>query len=242
MYNADGSVTLDKNSGTGNSYGAGLSTAHYNAGNPPANFNGVAFGGGGYFEAELLFTPVLTGTLPTWPAFWSLTAEQSALGTGAFSAQWPGQAAGYLHSVEVDFFEYDAFLTTKYGIAMHDDYGFNGSQSTVNPSTGSPVSVGAANFSQFHKFGYLWIPATASTNGTGQYFFDGVQVGNTITWSQNNDAGLSPPPSGTQIGSVLDNRHLMLIIGNSSVDPVAMQMVVKSVSVWQVSDANNLHQ
>ncbi len=208
---------------------------------PNAFQNGTAFGGGFYVEAVMRWTPVLSGSLPLgWPSFWSLNFEQNNA-TGIYSNQWPGQAGGYTHSLEWDFMEYNAGNTSHFGVAMHDDFGIPGSTTTVNPATGSPVSVGAADFSQFHKFGYLWVPATASTSGFAKFYFDDVQVGNTVTWALNTDTTTGPPVSGTQIASILDKRHPFLILGNSTQATTAIQMIVKEVNVWQATDANNYH-
>ena len=49
--NADGSVTI---AGGGDNYGAQLSTA--SVGSIPHSFTGIAFGGGGYFQAVMSFT------------------------------------------------------------------------------------------------------------------------------------------------------------------------------------------
>ncbi len=240
-YNADGSITVNNNLGTSTSLNAAIATAKPNAGVPNAFQNGTAFGGGFYVEAVMRWTPVLSGALANshWPAFWSLAFEQDNA-TGIYSNQWPGQAVGYHHNVEFDFMEYDAQITTKFGVAMHDDYGLTGGQATVNANTGIP-SIPGIDFSVFHKFGFLWVPATAISSGFAKFYVDDVQVANTVTWALNNDAGTTPPPSGTQIASILDKRHPFLILGNSSQDPQAIQFIVKSVNVWQATDANNYH-
>lgn len=239
-YNADGSITLNKNSGTGNVANAAIATSQPNLAIPNSFQNGTAFGGGAYFEAVMRWTPVISGAITHWPAFWSLPYEQDSA-TGIYSNQWPGQAAGYHHGVEFDFMEYDSGITTKFGVAMHDDYGLTGSPATVNANTGIP-SIPGIDFSVFHKFGFLWVPATSGSSGFAKFYVDDVQVANTVTWALNNDAGLGPPPAGTQIASILDKRHLLLILGNSTQDPQAIQFVIKSVNVWQASDSGNYHQ
>jgi hypothetical protein len=242
VYNEDGTVTLNNNSGAGSSYNAHLCTCKPNAGTPLAHFQGTAFGGGGYFECEMRFTPLRTG-LTKWPSFWSLCVEQAAGGDSGsiYNSHWDGQAAGYNHDIEPDFFEYGPFGPTQHGGAMHDYAGPIGSQSTTNANTGSPFTPPGIDYTAFNKFGYLWVPATATTNGYAKFFANDVQVGNTVTWSQNNDIGNTPPASGTQIGSILDRRHLMVIIGNSTTGVENTQMIVKSVNVWQATIANNYY-
>lgn len=238
-FNADGTITINNNLGTSTSVNAALATAKPNAGVPAAFQNGTAFGGGAYFEAVMRWTPVLSGVLPRWPSFWSLPFEQDNA-TGIYSNQWPGQAAGYHHGLEWDFMEYDAQVTNKFGVALHDDYGLTGSQLTVNGNSGVP-NVGTANFAEFHKFGFLWIPATSVSSGSAKFYFDDVQVGLTVTWALNTDSSTPPPPSGTQICSILDKRHQFLILGNTTQGTTAIQMIVQSVNVWQASTANNIY-
>src|SRR5882672_775314 len=119
--NPDGSVTL-----AGDTTGPGGELISATPANNPAKFVGTAFGGGAYIDAEFKFDPddVARANSKGWPAFWSLALESSVL-KGA--AQWPGQAPGYMHNVEVDFFEY-LYLPYKvprniYGASMHDWYG-----------------------------------------------------------------------------------------------------------------------
>ncbi len=239
-YNADGTVTINNNAARSGVFNAAIATSQPNAGVPNAFQNGTAFGGGAYFEAVMRWTPVLAGSLPLgWPSFWSLPFEQDNA-TGIYSNQWPGQATGYHHGLEWDFMEYDSTLTTKFGVAMHDDYGLTGSSATVNANTGVP-SIPGIDFSQFHKFGFLWIAATSGSSGVAKFYVDDVQVGNTVTWALNTDASTPPPPAGTQIASILDKRHLFLILGNSTQGTTGIQMIVKEVNVWQATDANNYH-
>ncbi len=235
VTNADGTITIFGNGAGAN---AALASAKSNTG-APLWFNGAAFGGGGYFEAEFRMSPVSTANLGgKVPAWWSLDVDHSIENNALINVQWPGQASNYNHWIEPDFIEYNSSLTNKYGGAIHDWYGLYSGAGEAHPSFGSPFTV-SGDMSSFHKYGFLWIPATASTSGTAQFFYDGAQVGTTVTWSLNNDAGLGPPPSGTQIASVLDNRHLMVILGNSG---ASVQMVVRSVNVWQSTTVNNLYQ
>lgn len=204
---------------------------------PGNNFVGTAFGGGFYAEAVLHFDPaqVNSGT-QGWPSWWSLVSEVSLTNTG----QWPGQTAGYVHGVEADFMEYERPVqNTSYGVAMHDDYGVPGV--TCSPglchvdSNVSMTLAPAPTFTNDHKYGFLWVPATATTNGYAKFFFDNLQVGTTITWNQYTNQ--SPTPSGQPwLFGVLDQQHLFLILGTGPSQP----MVVQSVNVWQASSANNI--
>jgi hypothetical protein len=115
---ANGALTLLSSN---NNISLGLSTAG------PANnadgFVGQAFGGGAYYEARVKFNPANVNPSTTnWPSFWAYAIEV-LLNNSRWNAQWPGQAAGYNHFVEDDFFEYDLGTTGAYNGAIHDWYG-----------------------------------------------------------------------------------------------------------------------
>jgi hypothetical protein len=225
--NADGSVTIK---GGGNDYGAQLSTA--SVGTAASNFSGIAFGGGGYFQATMSFDGPA--------AFWANDIENmNGLSVGAGPNQWPGQAKGYGNWMEADIAEFDT--PGVYGIALHNWYGIVGSgAATSTVGSGSPVSPPGANYTVPNTYGFLWIPATASAQGYAKFYFNGKQVGNTITWNQYNRA-LPPPPvdlgtGGSSAYSILDKLHLALILGGSSSTP----NTVYDVQVWQASAANDI--
>lgn len=233
--NADGTITI---SGSGAGPNAALASCQSNIG-APFGFNGTAFGGGAYIEAVLRFTPVSSQNLGgKVPAFWTTDVDHSVENNALLNVQWPGQTAGYNHWIEPDILEYNTSLPNKFGTAIHDWYGPYASPSKQDAAMGSPLTV-TGDMSSFNKIGFLWIPATATSSGSAQVFFNDVQVSTTVSWAQNNDAGAGPPPSGTQITSILDLRHLMVILGNSS---SLAQMIVQSVNVWQKTTANNLVQ
>lgn len=201
--NADGSVTI---AGGGNTYGGQLATATLDSN---GNVVGEVFGGGLYAQATISApgpTYGLSGSAdPQAPAFWSSTL------------------AGYLGSgtgVEPDFMEMDGQSPGQYGTALH--YWVNGV--ATNANTGSPINTGT-DLSQPHTYGFLWVPATATTQGQIKYFFDGQQVGNTVTWNQNDG---SP-------ASHLDGQQLLLLLGAGPNAPEN----VSNVQVWQASTAGD---
>ena len=229
--NPDGSVTVA--GPDGNSYGAQICTARYN----PATrgWSGMAFGGGGYFEATMSFSGIYKAPGPT---FWANDIEtMSSRSAGNRNIQWPGQPAGTGNWIEADVVEFNA-SGRAYGIAMHNWYGTPDSTQDVNtgPLLGSPVSVPeGTDFSQPHRYGLLWVPATSSTKGYAKWFFDGVQVGKTLTWDAYRPSAPPPPVVGSSAFSVIDARHLTLILGTGS-NPVT----IHAVSVWQRSAAQNV--
>lgn len=249
VQNSDGSVTLD---GTGENFGNGLSTA-----NPPVNgvFAGQTFGNGGFFEATMKSTGPF--------AFWANDMESMGYAAQGdlTKRHWPGQAADYGDWIEADMSEFDS--TGVYGGAMHNWYAGNicsGNSFGIN-SLNPPGTAGCgintlgsgssfnqlptnccagADFTQYHNYGFLWKPATSTTQGYAKWFFDRQQVGNTITWNQYNPA-LAPPPvdNGTGNGSaysIMDVRHMALILGGS---PGATN-TISSVQVWQADGSGDL--
>jgi hypothetical protein len=221
--NPDGSVTIRPG---GNDYGAMLSTTARGAG---AGFTGVAFGGGGYFQATMKFTGPAS--------FWANDIEtMNGVSAGVGPNQWPGRAAGYGNWIETDFAEFDS--TGVYGFAIHNWYGIVGSRDgTSSLKSGSPVYPAGADYSKPNTYGFLWVPATATSQGYAKFYFNGVQVGNTLTWNQYKPSADAPPSeaNGTAY-SILDTLHLALILGTGSDTP----NTVYNVQVWQASAANNI--
>ena len=234
--NADGSVNIS--GGVGNNFNAHMVSglASGSTVNP-----GAAFGNGGYFEATLSFT----GTPPTdcctgldgWPAWWGASIEENFPG---------GHAGGSLfQNVETDFFEVENTTpsNSKWEFGMIDWYdgGCISGNTGFCPGVGiSPDAPVANNFTwnQPHKYGWLWVPATATSQGSAKVFVDGVQTGPTYTWSQYN-GGQFPigAPGGTSpLFSALDVQHQQLLLGTGSANP----MTVYSVEVWQKDNTNNL--
>jgi len=238
--NPDGSVTLAGDT-TGPDGELTTATAAPNA----AGFVGTAFGGGAYIEAVLRFNPadVARANSKGWPAFWSLPLEGSIL-QGA--NQWPGQVAGYLHGIEADFFEYLLLPyggpPNAYGASLHDWYGVYDVTCRALCQQAMPARVGkrtapmATEFTQYHRYGFLWVPATVTTPGYARFYFDGQSIGPDQRWTKYLD---QPPPPTNQPWAfgIIDKQHLMLILGTGVGEP----MTVQSVNVWQASATPNLH-
>jgi hypothetical protein len=226
-----GSVTVTGPGG--NNYGAQLCTAHLD---PTAGtWTGKAFGNGAFFEATMSFTGAYHGP---GPSFWLNDIETMHSRTVSNrNIQWPDQSRGFGDWIEADVVEFNA-SGLAYGIAMHNWYGTPADTKDINTGNiaGSPVTTPAGtDFSQAHKYGLLWVPATSSTRGYAKWFFDDVQVGNTVTWVQYKQSSMPPPVVGSSAFSVMDSRHLVLILGTAS-NPVT----ISAVSVWQRSAAHNI--
>jgi hypothetical protein len=241
VLNSDGSITL-KGDTTGPN-GELVSAASSKGG---AQFVGTAFGGGAYIEAELKFNPddVANAGSKGWPAFWALPLEGSLLKDGA---QWQGQPRGYVHTVEADILEY-LYLPygvprNIYGAAMHDWYGIPNvtcprglcAQHMRSDESKRSTPQGT-DFTQYHRFGFLWVPATDAVTGYARFLFDGQMVGPERRWTKYSN---QPPPPVDQPWAFgwLDQEHLILILGTGPGEP----MTVRSVNVWQASALQNLH-
>jgi hypothetical protein len=230
VQNADGSVTITGSSG--NNYNADLSSCTYDS-SEPEQFRGLAFGGGFYAEATFSFTGTPEGGNPT-PAFWFNDIEHMA---GGVSTQWQGQPSGYDHWGELDVIEANIAGNTAYGGAFFDWYGVLPSPSKVHLNVGSPFQVGSIDWAAANKYAVLWVPATATTLGYLKFFFNDAQVGHTAYWNQYDASRPPPPKAGATAGSIMDVRHWALIIGNGNKRDA---MKVRSVRIWQVSDAHNI--
>jgi hypothetical protein len=236
--NSDGTVTLTGDK-TG-AIGALMSVAPYRGTN---SFVGTAFGGGAYIEAVMSYDPAQvtathTGARYPYPSFWSLPMEGNLI-PGA--DHWAGQPANYIHNVEVDFFEADRPDNPKiYGVGMHDWWGIKNvtcpGYCLISPH---PVGVQApptgTNFKQFHTYGFLWVPATATSKGFVDAFFDGQRTGYTVSWTQFTNQPPTPVNKPWAFGRT-DQQHLFFILGTG----VGETFNVKSVDVWQKDASHNM--
>lgn len=195
-----------------------------------AGFVGQSFGGGGYFEATLKFNPqdAIDHAFAGWPSFWTMAREHLALEA---TEQWPGQVADYSHFIEADIFEYDLYPYTNqrntYGAGLHDWSG------VYTTGAGYPTNIESqplctvkptTDFTQYHKYGMLWVPASSTISGHVNFYFDNAEVGNSVSWPQYVD---QDPSTYTPYG-ILDKQNLVPILGTG----VRMPMTVESVKVW----------
>jgi hypothetical protein len=71
----------------------------------------------------------------------------------------------------------------------------------------------------------LWVPATATSQGSLKYYFDGNQVGGSVSWSQGDGS----------LWSQLDGQQLTFILGAGANSP----MTASNVQIWQASSAGD---
>jgi hypothetical protein len=236
--NSDGTVTLTGDN-TG-AVGALMSMAPYRG---TDTFVGTAFGGGAYIEAVMSYDPAQvtathTGTRYPYPSFWSLPMEGNII-LGA--NQWPGQAPGYVHNVEVDFFEADRPDNPKiYGVGMHDWWGIKNvtcpGLCAISPHpSGVTAPPTGTDFKQFHTYGFMWVAATATTPGFVDAYFDGQRTGYKVSWSQYTNQAPTPAGQSWAFGRT-DQQHMFFILGTG----VGETMTIKSVNVWQKDATKNM--
>ena len=240
VLNSDGSATL--NGATGGAGGQLVTAVQNSAGAP---FVGVSFGGGAYIEAVLKWQPLMNplANASSVPAFWALPIEGNF---SPYSDQWPGQQAGYTHSIETDFFEAEPndAGTNLYGGSLHDWYGIVAEtcppgfcQANASYQDGQRAAPAGTDFTQYHSYGFLWVPATATSNGYAKFYFDGVQIGYTYQWQLLPSEAIPPPVNQPWEFGILDQEHLYIILGTGSLQP----MTVKSVDVWQPGASENIY-
>lgn len=244
-YSAPDPITINPKGGAvinGSSGNANLQIVSAALGG--SSWVGTAYGGGAYFEATISFNPSLVNTSNGWPSFWAMSIEHLA---ALPAQQWSGQASGYIHFIETDFFEYDTFTMSQpnnYGGSLHDWYGIYNVTCSAYCGVTGPIagftSPSSFNWSIPHKYGFLWIPATGSSSGSATFYIDDVSYIPTQTWSQYNALSDTPPPTTSTPWTfgILDQQHMVIILGSGSDQP----MTVNSVRVWQASAAGNIVQ
>lgn len=148
---------------------------------------------------------------------------------------WTGQSPPYTRWPEFDFFEWVSSDTTHFKATIFDHY--NDGSTTTNLNSSTSVSIGAADPTQFHKIGGLWIPATSGTQGSLTWYYDDAVIRTAYTWNKFNSATAPPPLDGTTLGNFSDQSHFSFILGTSSPN---WPFIIKSASVWQGVGACNV--
>ena len=194
------------------------------------NGSGLAVGGGAYIEVDMQLTGTVLGNSGTngWPAVWCNGIEGVF---GGYPNNKPDQVG-----IEWDAFEQmDATNTGPWnsGIILWDGSG----HMFTNTDAGEPNGVfptAGSNINQRHKYSWLWVAATASTQGYIKGYFDGVQVGRTFTWTPYQNTNWANTHSNPW--SVIDTQHNRWMIGCGTDNT----MIIYSFAVWQASDSGNV--
>lgn len=220
--NGDGSVTL---AGGNNTSSAQITTIQAASG--PTSYTGTVFANGAYFEMVASIGGSSISLTNGHPKFWAQDIETRANNTVNSSNQWQGQATGYGNWPEADIAEWDqsgsSTAFSDHVINFYDTIG-----SPLNVTASHVVTTSNINFTQPHRYGMLWVPATVSAQGYAKWYLDGVLT-NTKSWNQYNPATAPPPVDGTTAYGVMDSRHMFPILGSGPNNP----LTVYSMTAWQ---------
>lgn len=225
--NANGSVT-DSLGGTPancNTFNNHVQTTS----NPGGTAGGTAFNGGGYIEAVFSFANPPSvgcgGGTNGWPSFWM----------NALESDHPNNVPAITNdqNLEYDTSEWCNVSSNSFNSGVIHWYGgaglnYNNCSLPGGCGNAQVVLPGGFDPTQRHKYAFLWIPATNTTQGSLQLYVDDVARG--MQWTWNKYGGGSTPNTPTDPPwSIMDVQHSRLIFGSSSNNP----MTVYSVSVWQ---------
>lgn len=232
----DGSAALTSHCGPG----ATLASATRLKG----GFVGTAFGGGGYFEAEIAFDRRKVDVRDGWPAWWAMAAEHLFDLPGS---TWRGMPIGYRHFIEVDILEAhrpEHEFPYAYAATVLEWYGeWNKGCSPRRycvvrlPYSGNTARVPAGtDFKRYHRVGMRWLTASEHAKGEVTFWFDERKVGPTVRFDRYR--GERPPAAREQLWAFgkIDEQHLVLILGAGRKTPLN----VRRVTVWQGASAQNL--
>ena len=165
---------------------------------------------------EAAFTLKATVTVP------GPTSGLSPWTGGTWGNQWPSFWANSVNgSLETDFMEMMGPTPGWYGATLINW--------TTNPQTGYTQGVTAPGGDALHgpdSYGFLWIPATATTQGSMTFYLNDQPVGSPVTWTQD-DPGLY---------GIIDGQQMVLRFGAGPNSPATFS----NIQVWQASASGDL--
>jgi len=91
------------------------------------------------------------------------------------------------------------------------------------------------NFAARHKYAWLWVPATNTTQGYIKNYMDGVQFGLTYTWNKYVEGRNWQQSADNDPWAVMDKSIQKLMIGCGTNNNIT----VYTVTVWQANDSGN---
>jgi hypothetical protein len=149
---------------------------------------------------------------------------------------------GY-RNVEVDTWEAARNLSsTTTGFSMHDWCFNKGAKVDINPTalggSNSDLVLPYGSYNKMGTFGYLQVPATKTTVGYAQCYYNSQPIGKKNTWNMYSPS--QPfPPTGLNIANIVDMQKQLLIIGTSN---PKTPLTIAGVRVWQRGDSDNIRQ
>jgi hypothetical protein len=78
------------------------------------------------------------------------------------------------------------------------------------------------------------VPATDTSPGYAQYYFDGKPTSNRVTWTKFSDQP-APPGDAPWTFGILDKHHLVVTVGSGKDQP----LTIRAINVWQSSNDKN---
>jgi hypothetical protein len=195
--------------------------------------HGVAFGGGLYAEIEWSWeNPPSPGyqNVDGWPSWWATQVESS----DRFSTpELPNR-----QNLEFDNCEYmNKTDSTEYNCGIIHWHGGAGAKYSNNDAgiSGSAHSPAGTDVTQRHRIGWLWVPATATSRGYIESYFDGEFNGKRYEWDEYGGGG-TPGHDDCSPFSCIDAGHSELWFGTGTKNP----LTVYSVRVYQRDRSQNL--
>jgi hypothetical protein len=181
----------------------------------PEGFRGTVFlpGKGIYYEARMACEDLAHIRTNGWAGFWSLTMPMASRPRNGNLPPWsmaventpmPGWP-GKWETIENDIMEYNPSWghPQQWDSTIHDwsSGSENGNIGNFNSVVYAPVGT---DYTQWHTYGQLWIPATAANgwHGYRQVYFDGVPQ-QAICWIGNQISQTSQP-AGSYLFSMCD--------------------------------------
>jgi hypothetical protein len=79
------------------------------------------------------------------------------------------------------------------------------------------------------------VPATATTQGFFDAYFDGQRIGYTLSWTQYTNQPPTPVGQPWGLGRI-DQQHFLFILGTGAGET----FTIKSVNVWQKDASGNM--
>jgi hypothetical protein len=199
--------------------GKGLGLAGRSASSP--YYVGTPISGGFYVELDMKFNPTPPGGAGDWPAFWLANLGHWL----AFTCP----SSGYPYT-ELDMFEYYSGSIGNPALNL-SDWDCVGGVRTRVATTGNSWSAAGIDFSSYHTYGFLWVPA-ATNGGTGLYK---AYLDNVLKASCSYSADAPPScdtgkPAGTY-SSIETQGANVIVIG--AYDVAGNPTTIRNLHVWQ---------
>jgi hypothetical protein len=214
------------------------------------NWNGTLFAGGWYLEGRISgefknssgnIVPA-PGAIGAHPSIWAYAADNLNSGPGL----WPGQGNHFFHFAEDDLM--DGYQDGHFYVTDLIDWngsGPTGTSAQIMPTTIKFNQVDLTKYGfasslfvdrhSFHVYGQRWVPATGSSKGFVQNYFDGALTAS-FTWDRYNPSA-PPPPTGQNIGNIIDFDHMSVNLGDDPSTNPSSSIYLDWVHVWQTPAA-----